>query len=85
MVKERANLHGGFIIRTVRKYRALSQQEVCFLYGISEKTLSNWERERNDPHFGHVQAICEDILKVELIDAITMAFEELEKQKQEAA
>lgn len=85
MVKERANLHGGFIIRTVRKYRAMSQQEVCFLYGIGERTLRYWESEKTDPHFGHVQAICEDILKVPLIDAITMAFDELEKQKQEAA
>jgi len=78
-------LHGGFIIKTVRLYRQFSQSEVSFQYGITEKTLRNWEKQRRDPHFGHVQAICEDILRVPLIDAIVMARDELEKQSGGAA
>ena len=80
-VPANAMLHGGFIIKTVRLYRQFSQKDVCFQYGITERTLRNWEREKQDPHFGHVQAICEDIFSVPLLDAIVMAKDELEKGK----
>jgi len=78
-------LHGGFIIKSVRLYRQFTQGEVCFQYGITEKTLRSWEKQKHDPHFSHVQAICEDILKVPLLDAIVMAKDELEKGKGGAA
>jgi transcriptional regulator with XRE-family HTH domain len=80
MVKERANLHGGSIIRAARKYRGLTQECVAELYGVTSRTIKNWENKHSEPTFGTVQAICEDVCKIELIDAIVMTFDEQEKQ-----
>lgn len=84
MVKERANLHGGLVIKQARLKRGYTQEELADFYSINVRTVRRWENQECDPDFGDVFMICDTILKIDILDAITMAFE-AEKQGSEAA
>lgn len=50
---------GGLLIKTARQIRGYSQEELAHLYGISDRTIRNWEKEKTEPGF----SIVVDMLK----------------------
>ncbi|MAD75143.1 MAG: transcriptional regulator [Rheinheimera sp.] len=66
---------GGFILRANRKRIGFTQEQVAEMMDMSLRTYQGWERDRSDPSFGDVMAICECVFKIDVLDAIVVAQE----------
>lgn len=70
---QRSVLHGGFILRCVRKHRGLTQDELAQLIGVSGRTYGRWEAKETEPEFSMVCSICSDILRLSIFEAWQLA------------
>lgn len=75
MKREPDWMHGGHILKANRKRIGLTQEEVCEMMDINERTYRRWEACASEPSFGMVLTFCESIFKIDVLDAITVARE----------
>ena len=48
----------GTNIRYYRKLNNLSQQELAYKLGVTNKAISSWEKDRTEPNMGYVNKMC---------------------------
>lgn len=48
----------GYKLKIVREEKGLSQVDVAEKLGLSQKTISSWEKGRTNPKFGQLTALC---------------------------
>ena len=56
--KKPAPILFGEVIRTYRKKRNLSQQELADMLGVTRNTIVNWEADKSKPEFDGIPALC---------------------------
>jgi len=49
----------GNILRRLREDKGLSQEEVANRLGLSQKTISSWEKDRTNPKLSQLKQLCD--------------------------
>ncbi|WP_083938405.1 helix-turn-helix transcriptional regulator [Algicola sagamiensis] len=62
-------MRAGELLRFYRKRLGMSQLFVAEVYGVTERTIRNWESQEREPGFNDVVTIVEKIFKVPLDQA----------------
>lgn len=47
----------GQNIKTIRELRGLTQSELAYMIGVSDKTVSSWEINRTEPKMGMIEKL----------------------------
>ncbi|MCG9697442.1 helix-turn-helix transcriptional regulator [Shewanella sp. Isolate11] len=57
---------GADLLKTGRRLRGFTQDEVAQTYGVSTKTYRNWERGNTPVSFDDLHAICDQVFQVSI-------------------
>lgn len=69
----RTMIHGGQLLKAVRRHLGLTQEEVCTLTEINCRTYQRWEARLSEPSLSTVCYICLNAFNMTLFDAWTIA------------
>ena len=69
----RTMIHGGQLIRAVRRHLGLTQEEVYSLTEINPRTYQRWESRLTEPGLSTVCYICQTAFNMSLFDAWEIA------------
>ncbi|MBD1583479.1 helix-turn-helix transcriptional regulator [Pseudoalteromonas sp. McH1-7] len=61
---------GGQVIKVARTFRAMSQEDVARIYGVSPRTVQRWESDKGKLPFDTVSAIVEQVCQLSLIQVL---------------
>jgi len=73
-------IHGGYLLRRVRRHFALTQEEVSELSEIPLRTYQGWELKRTEPDFSTVCYVCIEAFKLNIQEAWKLV-EQLDEHK----
>ncbi|MCC5451683.1 helix-turn-helix domain-containing protein [Rheinheimera sp. UJ51] len=66
-------VHGGQLLKTVRRKLGLTQEELCELADLKVRTYQRWENKLSEPSFSTVCNICRNAFNMSLLDALKFA------------